>query len=392
MDMIASPETKPDFRILHVARGKYWTDVEIQVLNIARSLNSRAYASCSVVVFNNGKLSEALRKAGVDVVVFDESRIRPYVLMQHVARVIRAFNPMVVHTHGRKENLIGSLAARSAKTGVSVRTAHAEKPAGMTPDSRKPSSLVDFMDRQVARHLQRSIFFVSREQARHSSLNDGEIKNPIVIPESVDLRSLSVLRKARPWSSRSVKVCYLAELGNLADVEMFAKTARDFWQQYDIDSRFDAYGITSHQDQLKLSGAPNLRLIGPNPDRARTLRDYDYLIVPAVHESTPVAVLEAMSLGVGVIAKNGVSMADTLNHGECGSLIDSANPDSFARAIADSVRDTRKLRSVTLEHAARRVAELYDSDAQCNRLLEQYRAVTSESEFWRIYQPQAVRS
>jgi glycosyltransferase involved in cell wall biosynthesis len=59
----------------------------------------------------------------------------------------------------------------------------------------------------------------------------------------------------------------------------------------------------------------------------------DVLLMPSTHEGLPYTLLEAMAMGVPVIASNVGGLAEVLRHGETGFLVDPTDVGGFARAI-----------------------------------------------------------
>ncbi|MFZ2998330.1 glycosyltransferase [Sphingobium sp.] len=92
--------------------------------------------------------------------------------------------------------------------------------------------------------------------------------------------------------------------------------------------------------------------------RAR-LRDYDVLLLSSLYEGLPGAVVEALSVGLVIVATRCcVGIADMLDHGGLGTLVACGDVQGFAQAIAqvDPVRQDRararaKVRDCTIEAA-----------------------------------------
>jgi glycosyltransferase involved in cell wall biosynthesis len=79
------------------------------------------------------------------------------------------------------------------------------------------------------------------------------------------------------------------------------------------------------------------------------------LLFPSLWEGLPLTPMEAMALGVSVVASNIPGTNEIISHSECGVLIDDFEPLSYASEIRSLLRDEQKLHRVA--HAGRRRIE-----------------------------------
>jgi glycosyltransferase involved in cell wall biosynthesis len=114
---------------------------------------------------------------------------------------------------------------------------------------------------------------------------------------------------------------------------------------------------------------PNVHLLGPMP-RAEALRHVkgsDILIQPSRREGLSTAVLEAMALGVPVVASSVGGNVELIIDGETGRLIPPNDPSSLASAVEELLNTPSRLKAmsvkarerVALEYSWRRVVEEY---------------------------------
>ena len=68
-------------------------------------------------------------------------------------------------------------------------------------------------------------------------------------------------------------------------------------------------------------------------------RKIDILLLPSEEESFPQAALEAMSLGIPVIAADVGGVSELVENKKTGTLIKDRNPKSFANAILSLAED-----------------------------------------------------
>lgn len=110
------------------------------------------------------------------------------------------------------------------------------------------------------------------------------------------------------------------------------------------DARLCVVGSGSDEAQLK-DLARALRVEGSTtwtggiPDTAPYVRAADLAALPSRTEGMPVALLEAMSSGVPVVATRVGGSAEVLEHGRTGLLVPPEDPDALGAAIATALLD-----------------------------------------------------
>jgi glycosyltransferase involved in cell wall biosynthesis len=104
--------------------------------------------------------------------------------------------------------------------------------------------------------------------------------------------------------------------------------------------------------------------------RFDVLRRAVALVMPSVsHDACPMAVLEAMAMGVPVVASRRGGLPDLVGHGETGLLFEAGRADELAAALqqlADAPDTVRRMGAA----ARRRAEEEYDVEVYYRRFLE----------------------
>ncbi len=136
--------------------------------------------------------------------------------------------------------------------------------------------------------------------------------------------------------------------------------------------RLTIFGEGSDRDALvdlaaSLGLADRVDLPGHCRDVRARLRDHDVLLLSSRYEGQPGAVVEALSVGLGIIATRCCAgMSDLLDHGALGTLVECGDDSGFARAIAeaepdmqDRARAKARVRDCTIEAAVPAYAALF---------------------------------
>ena len=108
------------------------------------------------------------------------------------------------------------------------------------------------------------------------------------------------------------------------------------------------------------------------PDIAAALRQVDVMVMPSLSEGLPFALLEAMSLGLPVIASAVGGIRDVVEDGVSGLLVPPGDPVRLSDAIA-LLRDDRDL-ALRLGDAGReRVRSAFSADGMVDQHISVYR-------------------
>lgn len=119
------------------------------------------------------------------------------------------------------------------------------------------------------------------------------------------------------------------------------------------------------------------RFLGYRDDAVHVLAGCDLFVLASRHEGGPVAVIEALAMGLPVVATRVGVVPDVVADGVDGLLVAAARPDLLAAALEQLVRDPD--RRAAMARSAFHRAEGLDIAATVRRLEEIYRAVTAGS-------------
>jgi glycosyltransferase involved in cell wall biosynthesis len=154
------------------------------------------------------------------------------------------------------------------------------------------------------------------------------------------------------------------------------------------DLRLDVIGTGPEADKLKalsarlnLSDCVTFHGFQPQSDCARLMSDCDALILNSLFESGGAVVLEAMSLGLAVIASDWGGPAEYLD-ASSGLLVSPVPRDTFVERLAEAIEKlatTPGLARRMGEAGSVRVRRDFGWDAKIDRMIEIYDEVMAES-------------
>ncbi|MEL6870150.1 MAG: glycosyltransferase [Pseudomonadota bacterium] len=323
--------------VMHLASGDLWAGAEVQLYQLAVELQRRADLDVSVVLLNEGLLAQRLRAAGLDVVVYDEQTLSGVQILSALRRLFRERRPTLLHTHRQKENVLGSLAARMSGVACSLRTVHGAPEFGAAGLRQKVNR---WLDRNSARFLQHAVVMVTNDLATQIGADYPPqkvrvVNNGIALPAQTEP---AVDNAGRYRKSDKINVCFAGRLTEVKRADIFigiAKALEDL-----NDSRFHCHVFgdgpleQALREQIDREGTQSaVSLWGFCDDMPAALREMDALVMTSNHEGLPMIMLEAMALGVPVVAHAVGGMPEVLGNGDCGVLVSDHSGAGFAAAL-----------------------------------------------------------
>lgn len=132
-----------------------------------------------------------------------------------------------------------------------------------------------------------------------------------------------------------------------------------------------AHKLRSQVDALGLSNVP---FTGPRDDMPEVLKAADIYVCSSIREASPMAVWEAMSMALPVVATDVGDIPCFVRHGESGMVVETGDWVALAEAVTGLIQDPEKRRALGEE--ARRVAETELSIESCvERHAHAYQAI-----------------
>jgi glycosyltransferase involved in cell wall biosynthesis len=376
MRMDTAPRSNESLRVMHVASGDLWAGAEVQVLCLATALSRLPGMRVEVVLLNPGELGRRLAAAGVEVTVLDESRLSAAAILSALWSRVREVRPDVVHTHRRKENVLGALAALAAPEARSLRTVHgAEEYLPGPLQWRK--GLARLLDRLVGRRLQARVVAVSNPLAE--LLRRRFPGRVAVIENGIDVEE--VRRRARAavdlaGAGDGLKVAFVGRLVRVKRLDVFLEIAAEALRRVPGGFRFYVVGDgpardAAHRTAEALGLGKAVAWVGFTPDAPAWLGKMDAMLVTSDHEGLPMNVLEALCLGVPVVAHAVGGIPEVLEHGKAGTLVEGQRPADFADVLT-ALRDDPRPFLEKADRGRRVVAERYGADRMAARYRDLY--------------------
>ena len=339
----------------------------------AGGIRHRVYAGGS------GVFHDALVRAGTDVRVIP--RLIPKfdpVWLWSLTRELRRDPVDIVHAHLFGDSLHGTIAAGWAGRPPIVLTIH--------------NSIDDFTRLQRAGYawmLPRAarVIACSESAGRTFRAFYGASAPAIeVIPNGIDPTvvapaSEETTARARAKLGIPRDALVVGAVGRLEPQKAFADLLTAFTRvaaELGGKARLVIVGSGSELDVLReqadaLGIGAQLVLTGFRDDVRDLIPSFDVMAFSSLYEGLPVALLEAMACGVGVVATAVPGLVEVLSDRENALLVPARSPQALADALCYALRHPE------VRHAlARRAGELFRQRYTADRMVQHYEAVYSE--------------
>ncbi len=330
-----------------------------------------------VLAGGGGVLFAALQKQGVPCRKLEKlvHPIRPFQDMAAFSEIksfLKELKPDLVTTHSNKAGLLGRLAAKSLKIPV-IHTSHGFLFSG--PEASVEGLFYRFMEKLAAgaadkvitvaeseyRLAQRlGVMAPSKMTVVHNGLPD--LDPPMVAdPEITPPQMIMVARFARPKDQQTL----LTALGKLKDLK------------WTLTLVGDGTGRSSAEDLVaELAIEDRVSFTGVREDVFRLLAASQLFILSSRREGFPLSILEAMRVGLPVVASDVGGVSEAVEEGQNGFLFPPGDADSLADQLRRLLKDPllRKsmglagresfLKNFTLDQMVEKTLAVYKSAAK----------------------------
>jgi glycosyltransferase involved in cell wall biosynthesis len=363
-------------KAVHIASGDLWAGAEAQIYLLARALQQLPALEVSVILMNSGELESRLRRAGIPVVVLDESQLGVFGIAWRLFRYLYRLKPDIVHTHRNKENVLGSIAALLAGS-VSLRSVH-----GRDEDDsafwRLDKRLTRFLDWLCGRYLQQCVVAVSGQLAEELARRFPR-RRLETIENGIDSAELALAASGRAMlvtAKGRIRIGFVGRLVPVKRIDLFLQAAKMLCEHSPAAFDFHIIGDGPQralcERMVAESGLSDcVHLYGFRTDATALMAQLDVLLLTSDHEGLPMTLLEAMSLEVSIVASAVGGIPHVLANGGYGGLVHDqraqayadairamlASPGGRAQQLQDAAAHVRRHYSVS--HTAARYADIY---------------------------------
>lgn len=262
--------------------------------------------------------------------------------VQIICRLVH-FRPDIIHTHSAKAGALGRLAALLVPHARVIHTPH-------TLPFEWAGGLAGHIYRAIEITLGRiTDATVALTQAQASLMKASRVlpfgKEPVLIRNGVSTPQTLPREEVRKRWMLKPEEAAVAQVARLAPQKACGTFIEAASRVRATGIRFFLIGdgpLRGHlEDQVHMHGLPEERFkfLGYIPHAERFFSGIDVLVLTSLYEGLPYTVLEAMAVGLPVVAPRISGMEEIVNEGRTGVLVDVGDPEATAKAIGALVAD-----------------------------------------------------
>jgi len=354
--------------VCHLASGDLWAGAEVQIAALLEALRRYADLELSAVVLNRGRLAEELECKGIPITVLDESRRGLGSILWSLRRHLVETRPDVLHSHRYKEHVLGACAAMLSHHPAVIQTFHGleERLRGWAACKMVAYSNLTTI---CGRFMAKGFVGVSREIAdvlrRRFPQGDVRcIKNGIDLTHVTSRVAHSETRASLGLPDEAFVIGTVCRLTPVKGVEFLLKaftqvkkrSASKMWKLVVVGDGPLRQSLEALASDLGV--ASETIFLGARTDVFDVMAALDALTLPSLHEGIPVVLLEAMALGVPIVASQVGGIPEILADYKEARLVPSQNPNLLADAIVELAEDAELRRRLSSAARVRVESEL----------------------------------
>lgn len=323
--------------VTHIISGDLWAGAEVQVYNLSKVLIASKEVAVTAVVFNPGILHDKLIELGIPVTLIDEANNGGLAMAKAITTHCKVQGTDIVHTHGFKENVLGVVGKELARVRYSVRTVHGNPEQGLS--FHKPHKwLTSRLDIWLGRLRQQAIIAVSSqlEQSLQTTF-PGKVHKIFNFVDVEDIQQTWLPQRNKKSQNHEVLLGIVGRLVPVKRVDLFIRIIA-FLNERGYACRGAVIGNGPLEKDLKnlafeLGISDRINFKGFVNPALEEIRKLDVLVMSSDHEGLPMTLLEAVALGVPVVAHNIGGIPEVLDSWEHGVLVSDQTPQAYAEAI-----------------------------------------------------------
>ncbi len=309
------------------------------------------------------------------------------ICINQLRKIILAGDYDIIHFHGSKAGMVGRIAALSARYKNNVMTVH------------------NFIIYQEVNPAQRVLFKYGEKLLSTATSKiitvSAALKNDLVknfgIPEKkivsiyngIDIHKYSdtcdgiKTREKYGLNTDALIVGTLARMAPQKGLEYFIKAIPLI--QKNTNTKYIIAGdgpllplLKSQATELGLS--ERLSFTGHVENVPEFLSCLDIFVVPSIAEGLSITTIEAMSVGLPVIASRTGGLPELVKHGETGLLVEPRDPAKLAQAVTELLINKNKRQLMGL-YAHKKASEMFSLETMIGETCRVYDEIITDSAY-----------
>ena len=361
--------------VLHISSARVFGGNEEHIRTLVKHLDRDRFNTV-VAVPSDGEFARVLEQNGIPTEHVEINVTHLWRSAKRLARLCRAREAHIVHSHNRHEDFVTALAGGLASVPIRISTIHDR--INTNQQGERVRSLSCKAYNWTLRHGFDALIAVSKA-TRDDVIEEAgtDASSTFHVVNGMDLERLNTvgdgIRKRVELGIRpSALVCGMVARVRGRDIDkkghryLFAAIPRV------IESVPHAHFVIVGADEeataylrdlaAGYSVAPYVDILGYRTDILDVMLAFDVAVLPSLFEGLPRTLMEAMALGKPAVGTRVDGIAELIVHDECGLLVPPQDSDALAEALIRLLSDA-DLRRRMGQSARERIATEFDGRA-----------------------------
>ena len=373
-------EKEGKIKVVQIVSDGYLSGAAVHVLGVLKNLNKDKFEI--YLICPRGFLSERAREIeGVNVRVFEFKSKFDFLGIWRLREILGdiqakgvPFSPMIVHAHGPRAGLIGRMATTNSMHKVYsehiwVHEYHLE------------NRFLEFFQKIVTKRLNfRSDLVIAVSRAVYNFVVESKMapkKRVKIIPNGIDVSDY----KNKPQEARHRNLNRYApvigSVGNLNHQKGFfylISAMKIVLERYPL-ATLEVVGEGEERGELlaltrELGLSRHVTFWGRQENPKRIMKNWDVYACSSKSETFGLSVLEAMAMGIPVVATKVGGIGEFVNNEKTGILVNAEDEEGLARGILEIL--AKPVLGAKFSVEGRKKAEEYDWKKVIKRFEEEY--------------------
>ena len=357
--------------------------VETATIGLARGLVASSEIELHIVTLEKGRTEVSIEiQEGITIHRLPDNHIPMFIDIligpgkKKLREYILSLKPDVVHFQETYGLGMGDMGIPS------VFTVHGFDSLNLVTEKRRLWWLRSLIWKQVEKaglkkqkHIISIIPYVRKEIEKHTDATIHDIENAISI-DYFNYKSAQIAGRIffAGWlNPRKNVICLLKAIPYIIEKEKnisvhIAGEASDSNYYHMIKATINDLGISDHVTLLGRVDQEKIK---------QELAEATVFVLPSKQENAPMAIAEAMAMGVPPISTNVCGMPYMITEGETGFLVEPDNPAELAKRILLMVQDIDCHKRISLS-AIKEARDKYHPDSVARRTIQLYKQLVNE--------------
>ena len=349
-------------RVCHVSLTLCTGGLERLLVDFARFHNREKYAVQFMAMQEVGRFGSEIEACDCTVSVLTETgRVRR---IRELARFFREEKITVVHTHNTYPHLYATLAARLAGVPVVINTRHGQRFGHNWKSRIQYRWTSKLVDRMVT---------VSDDAAALCHETDGVNKEKVVRIWNGINASLFAY-KGPADSLTAISVARLSKEKDFPTLLRAMKIVKESLPEFRLKLVGDGAERTMLENlATELELGETVEFLGERKDVPELLPQAGFYISSSLSEGISLTILEAMAVGLPVVATSVGGNPEIVVEGETGHLVPAGNPEALATGILQQVSERERWATM-----GKRGRERVEEHFEIHRMVQDYENLYTE--------------